>query len=314
MLNKASENPQLRYLVDEIASAVIVITSHGQRGESIGLTVNSLREVSTDPPLLLWSLSRQSRQFDAFATASWMAVHLLSAGQQDLAQHFSEPTETGLKTVSTWRNGVNAVPVLANAHAILECTPWQQYDGGDHLIHVMKIEHFEEIDKPVLKFYAKPQTSDGSVRTAPAKTETSAFVDNYLPYLIGRAGFEINRSFGHLLREHDIMPVQWRVLATLADRRMTVGELASIVLLQQPTLTKLLDRMEKDTLVMRENHPQDRRKVLLNVTKKGRALARKLTTLALRHEKHILAQVPALARPEVEQALRALIEELSGTD
>jgi len=147
-----------------------------------------------------------------------------------------------------------------------------------------------------------PQTA--KTRASAVGKPESGFVDNYLPYLIGRAGFEINRSFNRLLRDHDVAPSEWRVLAALNDRSMLVGELAPIVLLKQPTLTKLLDSMESKRYVQRKLDADDRRKVQLNLTSAGRKLANRLTKLALAHEQEMLATIPHLNDPKVDRGTR----------
>lgn len=312
-VTKTLDNQRLRACLSEFATGVAVITALGRNDEPIGLTVNSFSSVSLDPPLVLWSLTRQSPRFDDYAATEYMAVHVLSADQRELAVTFSTTKEDKFSKLESWHCNADGVPILTGSIAVFECIPWQQYDGGDHVIHVIKVERFSATGGSPLLFHTSQFSALPTTTSLPANDVGNTFVDNYLPYLIGRAGFEVNRSFARQLHDHDVQPAQWRVLATLADRKLTVGELASIVLLKQPTLTKLLDRMVTDELVARENHRDDRRKVVLTVTTKGRTLAGKLTRLALDHEKDIVAQVPALARPEIEQGLRALIQRLGTT-
>jgi len=300
--------------VREFAAGVVLVTSRNREGKPVGLTSRGFSPVSSQPPLVLWSLARTAPLFNDYASAPAMAIHALHADQQALAEDFGTNTDEAFAAQASLQQGIGGIPVLPGAVAVLECVPWQQYDGGDHIIHVCRVERFSRNGGPPLLWHADKHLT--SIPPTPKKDSAKqrGFVDNYLPYLIGRAGFEINSSFSRLLRQHDIQPAQWRVLATLTDRHMSVGELASIVLLKQPTLTKLLDRMESDGLVIRENHPEDRRKVLLNATASGRRVARKMTKLALQHEQYVLEQVPELERPEVEQALRGLIECLAKND
>jgi DNA-binding MarR family transcriptional regulator len=64
---------------------------------------------------------------------------------------------------------------------------------------------------------------------------------------------------------------QWRILRLLADRGgcpMTV--VADHVLLLMPKLSKLVDRMVAANLVHRRSDPQDRRRVLIVVSERGR--------------------------------------------
>ena len=78
------------------------------------------------------------------------------------------------------------------------------------------------------------------------------------------------------------MPVeQWRILKVLSDGNgHSMGELADAVLLNHPTLTKMIDRMVSDALVYRVQDPEDRRKVLMFFSDRGKALCKRLNSLA----------------------------------
>ena len=72
------------------------------------------------------------------------------------------------------------------------------------------------------------------------------FIDGYLSYLLSRAGHAVYREFHATVQAAGLTSLEWRVLATLSDGDgLTIGELAREVLTQQPTLTKLVQRMEK---------------------------------------------------------------------
>lgn len=64
---------------------------------------------------------------------------------------------------------------------------------------------------------------------------------------------------------------EWRVLASLADgARETIGTLSQLTLTKQPTLSKIVQRMERQGLVMRGNMASDRRQTLVALTRKDR--------------------------------------------
>ncbi len=137
------------------------------------------------------------------------------------------------------------------------------------------------------------------------------FVDDYLPYLLARASHLVSHGFHAELRRRGVPVGVWRVLATLADgEAMTIGELAERVLMKQPTLTKLVDRMEVERLVVRREVPGDRRKVEVAITADGRRRVVPLLAAAKRHEREVLA---AAAAPEqsLKRALARLIAALA---
>ncbi|SDG78579.1 MarR family winged helix-turn-helix transcriptional regulator [Roseospirillum parvum] len=116
------------------------------------------------------------------------------------------------------------------------------------------------------------------------------FAADYLAYLLARASHLISRHFHAHLAERGVPVSEWRVLGILSHGEgMTVGELARLGLFKQPTLTKLLDRLEDQGLVRRRPCPDDRRKVGLVLTGAGRALVDELMVEARRHEDEVLA-------------------------
>jgi flavin reductase (DIM6/NTAB) family NADH-FMN oxidoreductase RutF len=67
------------------AAGVAVITADAGDGP-VGLTATSVFSVSAEPPLLVFSLSDQSSSAPTISRADTVVVHLLGAGQLDLAK------------------------------------------------------------------------------------------------------------------------------------------------------------------------------------------------------------------------------------
>jgi DNA-binding MarR family transcriptional regulator len=135
------------------------------------------------------------------------------------------------------------------------------------------------------------------------------FVRDYLSYLLAQASYAVYKGFDARVRAAGLSSIEWRVLATLSDGDgLTIGELAREVLAQQPTLTKLVDRMERAGLVERRGDETDGRRTLVFETPRGRARVAPLLLEAKAHER---AALTAFAPPEADalkRALRALCE------
>jgi DNA-binding MarR family transcriptional regulator len=129
------------------------------------------------------------------------------------------------------------------------------------------------------------------------------FVEDYLLYLLARASHDASAGFHAQLKARGVPVPVWRVVATLhgAEGGETVGALAAACLMQQPTTTKLLDRMEADGLVRRRREGRQTRVAL---TPKGARLAASLIPLARAHEAGLLAHA-GVAGP-----LKALLRDL----
>jgi DNA-binding MarR family transcriptional regulator len=101
---------------------------------------------------------------------------------------------------------------------------------------------------------------------------------------------------------------QWRILKVLSDGEgHSMGDLADAVLLNHPTLTKMIDRMVSDALVYRVQDPKDRRKVLMFVSDRGKALSRRLNSLAVSQEEHIVESYGDKSTTELKRLLESLI-------
>jgi DNA-binding MarR family transcriptional regulator len=110
-------------------------------------------------------------------------------------------------------------------------------------------------------------------------------LDDYLPYLLNRAGARIAAAFADVVRGYGITLPMWRVLAALDEadgRRM--GELAERTSIDQSTLSRVIDAMVRQGLVRRLRRDDDARSVAVLVTEAGRALTARIVPVALHYE------------------------------
>ena len=137
----------------------------------------------------------------------------------------------------------------------------------------------------------------------PSAQPPERFVDNYLAYLLARTSQLVSQEFQQALEERQVPTMHWRVLVTLNDGPMHLTDLAKIVLEKQPTMSKIIDRMEKLGLVQRQTGVADRRSTLVSITAEGRRMVKPLIRLARKHEQEVLA-------PLGEDNARVLLEVL----
>jgi flavin reductase (DIM6/NTAB) family NADH-FMN oxidoreductase RutF len=142
----------LREALGCFATGVVVVTTLGDHGAPVGLTINSFNSVSLDPPLVLWSLALSAQSLRAFRTHEAFAINILSADQADLCHQFARPSEDKFADVS-WTPGLMGVPVLDDAHAHLECKVWRRYEGGDHEIILGEVMALQAHDKSPLVYH-----------------------------------------------------------------------------------------------------------------------------------------------------------------
>jgi DNA-binding MarR family transcriptional regulator len=79
------------------------------------------------------------------------------------------------------------------------------------------------------------------------------------------------RSAEKVLRDQDISPNQYNVLRILrgAPEGLPCNEIARRMISRDPDITRLLDRLEKRTLISRCRETKDRRTVLTRITPEG---------------------------------------------
>ncbi len=128
----------LRRAMGRFVTGVTVVTTQAVDGKLEGVTANSFSTVSLDPPLVLWSLSRNSASFDSFHRAPFFTINVLGLGQMALSRHFSTPKVDKLAGID-YRCGHGGCPVLAGTIAHFECSTESVVEGGDHVIFIGRV-------------------------------------------------------------------------------------------------------------------------------------------------------------------------------
>ncbi len=124
------------------ATGVTIVTARAADGTLFGLTANSFNSVSIEPPLVLWSLSRQAGSMPTFAQGSHYVINILAAEQHALAVRFASKQPERFAQVA-FRDGVAGAPIIDGAAAVFECYNRSQYEEGDHVIFVGEVERCE---------------------------------------------------------------------------------------------------------------------------------------------------------------------------
>ncbi len=101
--------------------------------------------------------------------------------------------------------------------------------------------------------------------------------------LNGKVSAAINRKLSRNFRQNnlDISPEQWTVLIFLWEKDgVTQQELCNATFKDKPSMTRLIDNMEKQHLVVRISDKKDRRTNLIHLTKTGREIEEKTRLVA----------------------------------
>lgn len=133
----ADRQADLRRAFGCFGTGVTVITTQTADGP-LGMTANSFSSISLTPPLVLWSPAVSSRRHDAFATADSFCIHVLSAQQLDIAQHFARNGD-GFDRFG-WSSGPLGVPRLTKCLAEFYCTTHAVHPAGDHSVILGQVQ------------------------------------------------------------------------------------------------------------------------------------------------------------------------------
>ncbi|CAB3691571.1 transcriptional regulator SlyA [Achromobacter denitrificans] len=147
-------------------------------------------------------------------------------------------------------------------------------------------------------------------RDTGAGAQGARFVDGYLAYLLAQASQRISAEFHLQVKAAGLSVTEWRVLASLqGSAGETIGTLAVLAITKQPTLSKVVQRMEAEGLVARTGVRADRRQTRVCITAKGSNLITALCEQALQHQKAVLAPFGEEKATQLIEMLEVLMTE-----
>lgn len=123
---------------------------------------------------------------------------------------------------------------------------------------------------------------------------THLHTDEVFTILTGKISTAINRTFlrAFALEGVDITTEQWSVLACLWKKDgVTQQALCGLTLKDKPSMTRLIDNLEKRNLVIRMADSKDRRINLIHLTQSGIALQVKATEIVQKIASKTLSQI-----------------------
>ena len=110
-----------------------------------------------------------------------------------------------------------------------------------------------------------------------SQNKTLRAFDRSLPMALLRAREAVMKKFIPSLRENDLSSQQWRVIRALNEEEgLDITELANRCFLLMPSLSRIIQNLEKRKLVSRNQSSSDNRKSVISITAPGKKLFQKI--------------------------------------
>ena len=240
-----------RRCLSQFATGVTVMTAcNGQ--EMAGMSVNSFAALSLEPPLVLWSIRKESSSLKIFQEAEHYAVNILADTQVELSNLFSKGDKDKFSNVA-WHKGKLGAPLLDNVICTLECSLENIVDGGDHLILIGRVRHYTRYNGTPLLFYqgrygvANDLTALMSQSTTSHSKQDPASQCNTPVSLLRRLHYVshlISSRFNTQRQQLGISVAEFRIYGWLNLQAMTEQELQEYIYLSQQEIKDALQEMK----------------------------------------------------------------------
>lgn len=131
---------------------------------------------------------------------------------------------------------------------------------------------------------------------------------------VNRLGFLTRKKLHALFGKagHAVNPEEWAILLVLWQKGpQSPGAVAEVTFKDRTTVTRLIDAMVRKNLVTRTEDAVDRRRSVVSVSHRGKALGTELVPIAQRLIEQALAGIPAKDIETTTRTLRAMTVNLS---
>ena len=141
----------MREVLGHFVSGIVVVTSVDSDGP-IGFTCQSFSSLSLEPPLVSLSPALTSNSWPRIRAVGRFCVNVLAADHSHHSRNFARGGDRFAGV--SWSPAPSGSPVLKGVSAWIDCTLYDEYDGGDHSIVVGRVRALgSDADRPPLLYY-----------------------------------------------------------------------------------------------------------------------------------------------------------------
>jgi 3-hydroxy-9,10-secoandrosta-1,3,5(10)-triene-9,17-dione monooxygenase reductase component len=136
------------------ASGITIISGVDNHGP-VGFTCQSFYSVSTEPPLVSFSVMTNSTTYPRLRGTGKFAVNVLAHNQHTVSNQFARKG-TDKWTGIDWSQTAAGNPVIADTLMWLDCDIWAEHEAGDHYIVIGRVTEMSPAtwhkEEPLLYF------------------------------------------------------------------------------------------------------------------------------------------------------------------
>lgn len=133
---------------------------------------------------------------------------------------------------------------------------------------------------------------------------------------LSRLSTHLGREVEAVLLKHGLFSSAFDVLATLRRSgppyRLSPGDLLAMTMVSSGTMTNRIDQLEKAGLVERVHNPQDRRSVLISLTKSGLTIVEEAVGAHVENQHRLVAHLSEEEREVLNRLLKRFLKEFEG--
>ncbi len=135
--------------------------------------------------------------------------------------------------------------------------------------------------------------------------------DTFLPYYFHLIAEGLGQRFRTILKPYGVTVRRWRILMVLmTNGPCNMTELRIKSLIEQSALSRVIDQMERDNLVIRRPKFDDNRVIEVFLTDQGRKSYHDLVPAARTYADGIVSKMPAGERQALLKSLKKILHNL----
>jgi len=148
--NGVIDSREFRNCSGRFATGITIVTTEAE-GLPHGMTVNGFMSVSLQPPLIVVSISHNTRLHQLLPQTMRYGVSILDESQLAFSNHFAGRPDDTLEIPFVRKHDM---PLLGGALAHMVARVVDAHEAGDHTLYIGEVEYLNYLDGRPLLYYA----------------------------------------------------------------------------------------------------------------------------------------------------------------